>query len=387
MTRISRVFFSLITLFLLIFPKGGFKIGKIPITWGYLLLGFTTLLLLLKTKFTVKRKNLTAFCLLLPFQILCLITLSLWGIHEVFTTLSFFTGFYIIPFIFLIFFSNYIETIDCNFFCKLLRRGIFFISLYGIFLFFFKIFTGFFLEIPFLTVNFSDWGSIANKNIFRGWGYKLISTYTNGNLYGISLLMLYPLYEGVEKSGWKKGVVATSLILTFSRTVWVGFMFLKIAQMIFIYRKPKELLYQASLASFILLLLISLFHSWNIPFSFFFDPTLGGRVEHLNALTTSNLFGDHPFIVGIAETTYLLILDHFGWVGLFTFFLFLLAGVISYFLYNRKRSTAIEKSILLGIATYLFVAISDGAILLIPVMPFYWFLNAFLLRFTEFIQK
>ena len=53
---------------------------------------------------------------------------------------------------------------------------------------------GKFIEIPFLTVNAGDYGTLeSTKHINRGGYLKLISTYNNGNVYGVATLILLPL--------------------------------------------------------------------------------------------------------------------------------------------------------------------------------------------------
>ena len=96
---------------------------------------------------------------------------------------------------------------------------------------------GRFVEIPFLTVNFHDVGTLeTTKYIDRGGIFKLISTYNNGNVYGVCLLMLLPFYNSVEPSKLKRMIVKLSLLLTLSRTVWFGLFFAEILTYLYVYR-------------------------------------------------------------------------------------------------------------------------------------------------------
>ncbi|MBI5272756.1 MAG: hypothetical protein HY861_02090, partial [Chlamydiia bacterium] len=83
-----RVLF-LLWLFLLVFPKGGFKIGGIPITWGYLLIAITCSIALLRNKLSIRTARLEMLALLLPFQIISTLTFITNGIEDLGMTLSF----------------------------------------------------------------------------------------------------------------------------------------------------------------------------------------------------------------------------------------------------------------------------------------------------------
>jgi len=112
--------------------------------------------------------------------------------------------------------------------------------------------------------------------------------------------------------------------------------------------------------------------------SFIFDPTLGGRAEQLSVLSEWAWFGNTPF-TGLTEITYLSILKNFGLVGLITF---LMAITSPLWIPTHTSSNAVRRSVITGLVLYLFISCSDGAILYIPVMAFYWFLSAVLLART-----
>lgn len=359
-------------LFLLVLPKGGFKIANIPLTWGYLLLGITSFFVLLEKSWTIQTPRFQALLCLLPFQIISACTIAINGAENIGMTISFIICFFFLPFAFLFLFSNAIENLDLSFFIPLFKKGILFIASYGIFLFFFKQISGHFIEIPFLTTNFGDFGQLEEKHINRGIVFKLISTYNNGNIYGICLLMLLPLYCFWEKSGWKRLPLKFSLLLTLSRTVWIGLLFHEIFFAIFVdknYRKGVATMLSGIIFSVISLLIISQYYGFS--FSFFFDSELGGRSGQLSSLKESGYFSSLPFW-GISEIVYAGILYSFGFLGLITFIIAMLGPVVLGIL-NSKPSP-FRNSLYAGAINYLFISISDGAILYLPTMVFFWFL-------------
>lgn len=374
----SRRNLVLLVLFLLIFPKGGFKIHGIPITWGYLLLGLFSIGALLRKPIFVHCQRMSALIALLPFLAISACTMAINGISSFAMFFSFWINFLVLPISFFLLFSKDIETFNEPLFFRCLTKGIFFIAIYGIFLFILKQTTGSFLEIPLLTVNIGDLGQLEDKYIDRGNVFKLISTYNNGNIYGVCLLMLLPLYSFVETSRWKPWVVKLSLILTLSRTVWLGLFFYEIFFRMFISRKTKFPLIDAIEALIFLSSLLALLSSYySFHWSFFIDPSLGGRKPQIEEMLNSGIFSTQPF-ENISEIVYAGIAGSFGWAGLGAY-LFGMCGSVFYQSLSRPLGPS-QRCIVLGLITYLFTSASDGAILYLPTMTFYWFLLSLLFR-------
>jgi len=64
-------------------------------------------------------------------------------------------------------------------------------------------------------VNLDDIGTLDSKyNSRQGGLSKLISTYNNGNQYGVATLLLLPLFDAFEHSRFRKLVVRAALVLT-----------------------------------------------------------------------------------------------------------------------------------------------------------------------------
>ncbi|MEK5323378.1 hypothetical protein [Aeribacillus sp. FSL M8-0254] len=374
----------LLVSFLVIFPKGGVKVAGIPLTWGYFLLGLVSITgllgLLLKKVKTFNKYHLLTLSATLPFQVSAVSTLLLNGIGDIGRSLSLIISFVFIPWMFLFVFSHYLDKMDLTFLLDFLRNAIFLVALYGVFLFFYKLETGRFIEIPYLTVNADDVGNMENKFINRGGIFKLISTYNNGNIYGVSLLMLFPLYNLLEKSKFKKIIVNLSFILTLSRTVWFGLIIYHILYSIYI--KRININNFISTLSFMLIVFTGIYWSLKLmgfEWSFVFDERLGGRIEQFDYLENISFFPSEPFL-GIAEVVYLSVIRFFGISGFCFFMLAMCSPLVLHFLrkvpFNR---TPFKKSLALGLTLYLIVSLSDGAMLLIPVMAFYWFIVALFL--------
>ena len=353
--------------------------GGIPITLGYLFLGIVSFFIHLnRANYNLNSSRYFSFLFLMPFQIIILSTLIINGSSgDRGMTVSLLINFFFLPYVFFLLLSQNIETLDLDKFFKLFKKGIYLISIYGIFLFIFKQITGKFIEIPFLTTNLSDFGKLEDKCIDRGFAFKLISTYNNGNLYGICLLILLPLYCYLENSSWKKVIVKTSIFLTLSRTSWAGLLFYELCYNCFIEKGRNRIFKLLIILSFFISMISILLFYYNIPLDFIFDSNLGGRRVSFNVFQDLALFPTRAF-EGISEIVYTGILYSFGVIGLITFLMGMTGSLTLRLL--KGHLNKIQMSMCLGLVNYLFISCSDGGILYIPVMAFFWFLCSLLTR-------
>lgn len=375
----AKVILVLLWLFLLVFPKGGIKIANVPLTWGYLFIGVTSLFVIFQGKWTVTASRTIAFLCLVPFLTIAAGSMMWNGENALGWVLAFWITFLFLPFVFLILISNQIENLDLNYFLKLLKTGILFVSYYGIFLFLFKQTTGKYLEIPFLTINAGDLGMLDDfKCNSRGIVSKLISTYNNGQLFGISMILLLPLYCYIQKNPWNLFVTKFALVLTLSRTTWIGLLLNEILFSLFVVKANKKSAIYLTAGIIVLVSVISLLlNYYDFSSLFLLDGNLGGRREMLEAaLQECSLFSKRPFN-GISEMTYMAMLYIFGIIGLITYIFAMTGPLVLCF---SKRPSKIRTCILLGLVNYLIISFSDGATLYIPVLAFFWFLLSLLLR-------
>ena len=382
-TRLEKGIILFLVGFLLVFPKGGIKIAGVPLTWGYIGLALAFLwfpLALLRGKSApVARARLLVPALLIPFQLTVWMGFLANGVRDTGFAISLVATFFFVPWMLVLVAGIHMDGIDLGYLFRLVRTGILLIAVYGIFLFFYRLKTGSFIEIPYLTVNAGDLGELENKYINRGGVYKLISTYNNGNIYGVSLLVLLPLYAWLERSTPRNLIVKFSLLLTLSRTVWAGMILHEILQRVFVRRLSRRamLVLAVSLLTVIGGLLYTLtLMGWNA--SFLFDRQLGGRAYQFRVVEGATLLPRTEF-EAILEIVYLSILHTFGIVGLAAFILGMAAPIALYFAGVLPfAGTEYKRSLVAGLVTYLFVAMSDGALLFIPVMVFYWFVVSLL---------
>lgn len=383
-TRIEKGIILFLVGFLLVFPKGGIKVAGVPLTWGYIGLALAFLwfpLALLRGKSApVSRARLLVPALLIPFQLTVWMGLLMNGVRDTGFAISLVVTFFFVPWMLVLVLGIHLDGMDLGYLFRLVRTGILAVAVYGIFLFFYRLKTGSFIEIPFLTVNAGDVGGLENKYIDRGGVFKLISTYNNGNIYGVSLLTLLPLYAWLERSTARNLAVKFSLLLTLSRTVWAGMILYEILQRVFVRKLSARalLVLAASLLTVVGGLMYTLtLMGWDV--SFLFDRQLGGRAYQLGALDAATALPRTQF-EAILEIVYLSVLHNFGLLGLAGFIVGMAAPVALYFVGALPfTGTEYKRSLAAGLVIYLFVAMSDGALLFIPVMVFYWFIVSLLL--------
>ncbi len=387
-SRIEAALIFLMITFLVIFPKGGIKIGGVPITWGYALLfgvGAFLVPINLFEGINVSRKRWLTIFAALPFQVYLMMLIAANGFVSIGFTISMAINVIFLPWLLVIMYGNYLDEFNPRYMLNLIRHGILIVAMYGIFLFFYRAITGSWLEIPFITVNFGDIGMLDSKfNMRFGFLPKLISTYNNGNIFGVCMIMMLPLFDRLEKSKWKSAVVKLALILSLSRTVWIGLFVYEFVIRLYLERiTPKMIVrYVILLLSLIGIVLFIVFVVLGGGLSFLFDTSLGGRAAQVHALDNIHLLSQTPFI-SIAEIVYLSILERMGLAGLALFLLMVATPIIL----TIPTRGALRKCFISGTLLYLLVAFSDGAIMYIPVMAFFWFLISLMISSNKYFDR
>jgi hypothetical protein len=370
-TRISSVkrhgtstLFGLLFVLNVAIPKAGFKIGDVPITFGYvyaLVVGvvcFPRGISYFTRGKSAEASILAYCCWILVFLVMCAFFC---GIQNMGFFFSMVFGFFILPVVFMLSLSRddpYPHALETY-----LIWSIRFAVVYGIFLFLYKMQTGQFIEIPYLTVNADDVGKMDTKYIQRSDDLsKLISTYNNGNIFGVCLLMLLPLYDALEGRALMKFLARCALILTLSRTVWAVLLLYET----FLVKRPfwqrMVMMVVSALGVVIMLRLMG------TDGGFLTDSTLGGRMDVVNQVRVS-LFPLVSFDY-VSEIFWVSVAYFGGLIGLFTF-----AGLfVLIFLILRYSPTAMpyRRVAIIGVVNFFLCSFVDAAANFIPTMFIFW---------------
>ena len=242
--------------------------------------------------------------------------------------------------------------------------------------------------MPYLTVNASDYGELeSTKNIGRGFFYKLISTYNNGNLYGVATLLLLPLYTRLEPSGVRRTTVKGALFLTLSRTVWVGLILNELLSLgvqlmrqiptfpvLYLGAARRRFIAVGAIVGFIFFSLLFI-SSQGGGLQFLLVLTGGFRVNQVYAAQGASLLPEHG-LYGFQEILYASAEQYWGVAGLWAFTLIMLSPLIILVGGPRVMRSPLQRAALKGLIIYIAMAGIDGALDYIPVMAFYWFVYA-----------
>ncbi|MDE1160321.1 MAG: hypothetical protein PW792_00080 [Acidobacteriaceae bacterium] len=375
-----------LVVFNVLFPKGGFKVGPMPITWGYVFIALSTPLFVVYRLLALPlqyRKNL--YCALLcifPMQALYVYTGVALGIVDMPTAAGNAISFIALPWIFFLIYGPFLAITDGARLATYLRFCILFAAIWGIFLFVWHPITGHYVEIPFLTVNIADYGRLeATKHIDRGFFFKLISTYNNGNLYGVATLILLPLYELLEPRKSFRLTLKVALVLTLSRTVWLGLVLYELFPvMTHLVRQARffprfqvgNLLGRLIVMFLTVILIVGVLAFSGLNLGFLMDPTAGGRLSMLAQVFRAG-FLPAEGLRGPSETVYFSITFLFGFLGLGCFLLLMFSPVLLLAVDRSALSSPTRMAACKGLLLYAVVAAIDGAINYIPVLLFYWF--------------
>ena len=382
----------LLTVFLVLFPKGGFRLGPLPLTWGYLLLIVITppafLVRFLQLPLRFPRRVLLVTAMLLPMQLLFVYAGKFYGVSNPPFAFSTFVGLFALPWIFLLVFGPFFPRLDGEQLARCFCGCVFYAAAWGIFLFFLHPIAHHFIEVPYLTVNASDFGELeSTKNIGRGFFFKLISTYNNGNLYGVATLMLLPLYDRLEPSGIRRGTLKVALFLTLSRAVWMGMIlneWLSLVVQLFRQLPTFPVLFLGVArrrfitggvivgVMFFSLLFIT---SQGGGLQFLLDATGGNRIGQVYAARGASLLPEQA-LYGFAEVLYASAAQYWGLTGLWAFTLMMISPLIILAGDPSIIRSPLQRAALKGLILYMVMAAVDGALDFIPVMAFYWFVYA-----------
>lgn len=225
----------LLTIFFSIwFPKGGIKLGGIPLTISNILFGITFILWCIKKLKNDKIKISSLGCILIGTIGYCIFkyTIAYAGGKGVIESIGYIIPLIIYPLIFFITFDEIQDKEQINQIIKIIVCGFWFLSLYSLLQYVVGINK---CAIPGLTVNLSDYQQygeywyMTKANGTQLTETKIVSTYQNGNLFGVGLLLCYPLVYAYYQEHKNRKLTNISLILfiaclflSLSRACWFG---------------------------------------------------------------------------------------------------------------------------------------------------------------------
>lgn len=269
--RKSNLLFNifLITIFFNIcFPKAGIKVKGIPLTVGNICLGILIISFILKTLINNKLKlNKTSYILLFSSgyfltRFLIVLFSSKNNFIDIF---QYIIPLVIYPIIFIIG-VNIIDTKEkLEKILKIIVWGFFFIATYGLLQYILGIDT---IAIPGITVNWSDYSEFGTywylrKNNGVSEYSKIFSTYQNGNLLGVNLILIYPIVYEYLSINKKIKMRIISLImfilvifLTLSRSCWLGLVIFILSRIVLY--KPRRIIECFNKILSIMLLLVGM---------------------------------------------------------------------------------------------------------------------------------
>jgi len=367
-TAIAVIIFYMIAL-----PKGGIKVGGVPLTIGY---AFTPLLALLAMArgrgLSLPVDRLLALVPAVALALWSALVVHINGAESTGSLISYFVSVLYLPFFGLITFSPLLLDDRRHLVERAFVWAIRFIVVYGIFLFFFKQVTGRWIEIPYVTVNVADVGQLDDKLIQRGSFFKLISTYNNGNIFGVCVMLMAPLYCLLEEKRILRAALYVALFLTLSRTAWIGMALLFALRSFGRGVRPSTILYLLVSSAIAVVILSFTVTAMGRDMSFLWDRNLGGRIAQLDVLSDMRIIPYEVF-TSLPEIAYLGAIRYFGIPGFFLFIAYL--GVVPAILWLEgvpALSLTPAAACQQGLLIYMVIACSDAAFGFIPVMMVFW---------------
>ena len=419
---ISTLIF-LVVIFNVLIPKAGFKIGGVPVYVGNILFFFLLIAIFVKP-WRIKISDRNFMFMFLLFPLYCFLRVSvpllagcveLPGPRGAITDI---TANSIYPLIFPVLIMMIKTEGQLKTLVKIIITCILITIIYDIAQAVFGIGA---IQIPGITVNYSDY-SLAPNNWWRmkfnsiSDSSKIFSTYQNGNLYGVNMLMFYPLLSlyfhrehGILKSVLLVFSCCAVVFLTGSRTVWVG-------ALLYICLISKRLITKGKVKTKSFLVTIIFMAAFIFSVGYFvtvFVPQVGRFLNSLDpkvflagAGRTAGAINSFKWIfengnvfdfmiglygtdatAGAYEMTYVAILFSYGIIG----FIFWLLPIVIISL-RLRRYALITNDIILngtyrGIFIYMACAFIDGGWWLPPTVLNLWLLIAVAYKRIQLIKE
>lgn len=413
--------------FYLAFPKAGLKIHEIPVGLHDVFYLFLLLFSLTRIKYwgRVFKGNKTMSILMLVFAFYALLKFGYVYMHRGFLDIDAIVPLLVYPLIlWILLLLDEIYELPWKVLLFIPLAAFTVVAVYAVLQFFLGIEN---IMIPGLTYNWTeaqDPRSFLIKNNYYGQYTKIFSTYQNGNVFGVNLVLFFPLvfellYDRSKPKGYlAMAVFITIALLTASRAVWVGVVFYIFLRFIIfkIGWKKVTAVFPLTYAASLLLIVDSLRYRANMFLGRGTIPRIinipggervyrraGGdrewsaqewqlepQIENLSNRKESLLklwegtfgslnweailFGAYGLISRRrfaipGEMLYPAIFAFLGLIGLILWFLPILFSLYNFI---QRRGDKVIRGVLLGLMTYLLVAAAEGAYWLPPTAFNLW---------------
>ncbi|WP_146525885.1 hypothetical protein [Novipirellula artificiosorum] len=358
--------FAVVTIICLFgFPKAGIYLGDVPITFGYLLLGFSATIQLVRIAISGRRSiRADEAGLGILFFLLATVELAAfakYGYHSKGALVSIVASTIVVPIFAILSVNFFVDILGTPLFFRLLRISLVIVFTFGVISFFVYNTTGIIIGVPFLTTTGGDISLVAERHNLRGTFIKMFSTYNNGNILGVNLLIWGPIAAiGAAASRFQFRSIC---ILSLSRSVWIGLAAYELVNSI-VQRRAKNIFYAG--AFLLVLFTIAVGVSWMMgrePIAFLLDANLGGRVsnfeDNLHGMKTQKLAWTSESLYAAAYLT-------FGWCGSLLITLIWAIPIL------RGGRSPIQVQSRIALTIYMLIAASEAAFNLIPTQALYW---------------
>lgn len=373
----KKFFIVLLIVLLIAIPKSGVTFGGIPLNTIYLLIAMSAPLLFLRAlvrpwgqAVTLPRNYSIYIAGCFPFWMIFFSTSVANGIANFSILFGYVAALLVCPLYFYLLSMSF-QGRQISLLLRTFKWCIRFIVVFGLALFFWKLTTGKFFEIPFVTTTYGAEKNLSERMNQRGEIFKLFSTYNNGNIFSVCLVMMLPLYRLVEKHRLFMIMAFSAVVLSLSRTAWALLVvYFLIEFMSGITRlTPTRLMGIALVTVGFLASIGSVLDLMQRDSSFIFDESLGGRASYFAALSNVSLLGNEP-LQNVYEIPYLSIMQHSGVLAvllMLALFMPSLEGMRS----DQRHRHPVVRSAWHGCVLYLTATLSDAAIIFVPVFAIY----------------
>lgn len=416
--RVSYVLL-LITVFINVtFPKAGIKLGGIPLTVGNVFLLLTIMMWFFYVLwrrcfiFSKAERLVVIGCLYWLIRFLLTMVGGRAGLSD---WVGFFVPLVVYPFTFLVFNFFITEQRQIDLILRMLMWGTIIVFIFGFLQAAFGIER---FSIPGLTVNYTDYISSTNwyaekyNGVQDGVTYsKTVSTYQNGNLLGVNILLFCPMiYESIKKKVWQRVymlVFVLFCILTGSKTCWVGiFLYLFIKSVVIINRKWADgrkvqfacliIAVIPVIAAIFLNMFPQILERFKDSFTLKNINDLSGRSESMSQLIDYFVNKTEWILIGpygltsywgsSYEMAYFCILMIGGIAGLVAFLGPIIYILVKYIGKHIKDSKVL-KGVCHGLVVYIIIAFVEGALWLPPTAVNLWMVLALGYKMSLFMEE